>query len=241
MNYSPEAIDRIAAGYALGTLRGPARRRFERLCETLASVDAVRNAWQERLAALADRARAVDPAPGTWPAILRRLDLTQPGAQSGVLAFPQPRARKPFWQQFAVAASLAVLAGSLGWFMAQQSGRLSVSSAALSALVTDQGGRPLWRVTASAEGRRLNIAVVEGETVADDRSLELWALPRNGGAPVSLGLVPRTRAVSVALLEPQRLALLSADKLAVSLEPRGGSPTGAPTGPVLHVADLSRS
>ena len=84
------------------------------------------------------------------------------------------------------------------------------------------------------------IAVLGGETIAADRSLELWALPRNGSAPVSLGLIPRAQGLSVALLEPQRAALLAADKVAVSLEPRGGSPTGAPTGPVVHVADQSR-
>jgi anti-sigma-K factor RskA len=36
----------------------------------------------------------------------------------------------------------------------------------------------------------------------------------------------------------QRAALLAADKVAVSVEPSGGSPTGSPTGPVIIVASL---
>ena len=34
-------------------------------------------------------------------------------------------------------------------------------------------------------------------------------------------------------------ALLAADKVAVSVEPPGGSPTGSPTGPVIIVANLA--
>ncbi|MEO7774869.1 MAG: anti-sigma factor [Steroidobacteraceae bacterium] len=232
MNYTPETLDRLAAEYALGTLRGRARARFEALCEHIAVAATARDAWEERLAALVLRTRSVTPAASTWLAIVSALHI---GADP-VLAFPAQRVRRPLWQQFAVAASLAILAGTLGWFMAQQEGR----GPALTAVVSDAAGRPLWRVAASSDMRRLQITVLGGEAIADDRSLELWALPRDGAAPVSLGLVPRAAALSVALLEPQRAALLGADKVAVSLEPRGGSPTGAPTGPVLHVADVTR-
>jgi anti-sigma-K factor RskA len=71
------------------------------------------------------------------------------------------------------------------------------------------------------------------------RSFELWALP-DGGAPVSLGLLPAAGSVSRELSAAQRAALQSATKVAVSLEPAGGSRTGAPTGPVLYVAPLER-
>jgi anti-sigma-K factor RskA len=39
------------------------------------------------------------------------------------------------------------------------------------------------------------------------------------------------------LTEAQRAALLAASKVAISVEPEGGSTTGAPTGPVIIVAD----
>jgi anti-sigma-K factor RskA len=71
------------------------------------------------------------------------------------------------------------------------------------------------------------------------KSYELWGLP-DGGAPVSLGLLPASGEVRRDLVAAQRVALAASTKVAVSLEPAGGSPTGAPTGPVLYVAELQR-
>ena len=69
---------------------------------------------------------------------------------------------------------------------------------------------------------------------------ELWA-PPEGGAPVSLGLLPKTGEQRRVLTPAQQTALAGAKQIAVSLEPEGGSPTGAPTGPVLLVARPSAS
>jgi anti-sigma-K factor RskA len=69
---------------------------------------------------------------------------------------------------------------------------------------------------------------------------ELWALPE-GGAPVSLGVLPHTGERRVILTAAQRAALSNSKQIAVSLEPDGGSPTGAPTGPVLLVAPLAKA
>jgi anti-sigma-K factor RskA len=66
-----------------------------------------------------------------------------------------------------------------------------------------------------------------------NRSLELWSLPPQG-APRSLGLIAADKATVV-----QRGKVLDGTAaFAVSLEPAGGSPTGAPTGPVLYVGKL---
>ena len=44
----PDLLDRLAASYALGTLRGGARRRFETLAREHATVRAAALVWQTR-------------------------------------------------------------------------------------------------------------------------------------------------------------------------------------------------
>jgi len=55
---------------------------------------------------------------------------------------------------------------------------------------------------------------------------------------VSLGLMPKSGRATLQLNDTQRLALSRSRQVAISLEPLGGSPTGAPTGPVLFVTDI---
>jgi anti-sigma-K factor RskA len=71
-------------------------------------------------------------------------------------------------------------------------------------------------------------------TIAADRSLELWELPAGETRPRSLGVLPAagTRLVRAADAGPLT-------QLMISLEPRGGSPTGQPTGPVLYAGTLT--
>src|SRR5439155_7730591 len=74
MNYLlPERLERLAREYALGTLAGPARRRFERvLHQTPAAVRAV-GAWQERLGGLAATVPLMQPRDSVWRALEQRL------------------------------------------------------------------------------------------------------------------------------------------------------------------------
>ena len=57
---------------------------------------------------------------------------------------------------------------------------------------------------------------------------------------VSLGVLPDAGQLERTLNAAQRTALGNAAQVAVTLEPPGGSPSGAPTGPVLFVAALKR-
>jgi anti-sigma-K factor RskA len=56
---------------------------------------------------------------------------------------------------------------------------------------------------------------------------------------VSLGVIPKTGELHRALLS--RLPVATGRTLAVSLEPRGGSPSGKPTGPVVTSSALLRA
>ena len=105
------------------------------------------------------------------------------------------------------------------------------------AILGTDSAHPVWRLERRRALTALTIEVVGTVPPAAGKSYELWALPR-GGAPVSLGLLPGTGRAERTLSEPQRTALLAADKVAVSVEPLGGSPTGGPTGPIVIVTPV---
>lgn len=69
------------------------------------------------------------------------------------------------------------------------------------------------------------------------KSYELWMLPDDDGAPVSLALLPARGSVVVAFDARQQSILATTLTFAVSLE----SVDGAPTGPVVYTAPLVRS
>jgi anti-sigma-K factor RskA len=85
------------------------------------------------------------------------------------------------------------------------------------------------------DGRR---AILFSTTLSPgaSRDYELWVIPGPGAAPVPAGLVVRAEGVALGDFQAGALAR-GALALAVSAEPRGGSPTGAPTTVVL-VASL---
>jgi anti-sigma-K factor RskA len=74
MNYlDPELRDRLAAEYALGTLRGLARRRFERLLSGNAGLRDLVNEWELRVNLLAESAQVVEPPAHVWEQIAQRI------------------------------------------------------------------------------------------------------------------------------------------------------------------------
>lgn len=214
----PENLDLLAAEYVIGTLRGMARRAFDRRRAREPFVDRRVRAWEDRFALLTLRLAPVSPSPEVWAGIQRRI-----GA-----APTSP------WRALAAAlAAVAVL--GIGWIVWQQ-----LQPPQATAVVATEQGAALWRVELAARGDRLEVAAVGDIAVPADRARELWALPE-GGAPVSLGLLPASGRSRLALDDRQRAALAAAVNVAVSDEPEGGSPTGAPTGAVLYEAPLART
>jgi anti-sigma-K factor RskA len=216
---SPENLELLAAEFVLGALRGAARRRFERWRAADPFVERRVQAWEERLAGLALRLAPVAPSPRVWESIERRTG----GARGR-------------WRGLA-AAAVAIAVLGLGWFV-WQAERFAPPQA--SAVIADAGGVALWNVALAADGEHVEISAVGEVRYPEERSRELWALPPEA-APVSLGLMPASGTLRVALDDRQRAAIALAPNLAVSDEPEGGSPTGAPTGAVLYVAPLART
>jgi anti-sigma-K factor RskA len=217
-----ELVDRLAAEYVLGTLRGRARRRFERWLVS-PQVGEIVKAWEERLAGLEPRVDRVTPPANAWRGIENRLELRRLG-------------RQPAMRWMAIAASV-LLFGIIGFF-ALRTPEPPTLAATQKAFIQADPQTIYWRVELLGDNQELAVHVHVAHELEQGKALELWVLPAQGN-PVSLGLLPTSGDHHRALTAAQRAALAGAKQLAVSLEPAGGSPTGLPTGPVLHVAALA--
>jgi len=109
------------------------------------------------------------------------------------------------------------------------------------AVLLDNDQRPMMTADFDiADGRlvlRLNITPPRDFTV---NVLEVWLVAPDGERR-SLGIFPSERpGTTTALVLPHETAeVLAKAALAVSLEPKGGSTTGQPTGPVLFTGRLN--
>ncbi len=228
MRKTPERIERLAAEYVLGSLQGQARRRFERWMMEAAGVRREVWYWEQQLGNLSEMAPPKQPPKAVWQNIQQRL---WPEPLPGSDAAPGRGWLLGGWSLVATAAAL-VLALVLLQQPAPQPVRILTG-----AIVQAGSEAPLWVISEAAHEQRLSLRPVAAEAAAADKDYELWIVPEDG-QPLSLGVVPVGEVYRVTLDEAARKALGSSQTLAISLEPKGGSPTGAPTGPILHVTQL---
>jgi anti-sigma-K factor RskA len=219
---NPQLLDALARDYVVGTLHGRARARFARvLAASLPARRAVLD-WERRLAPLARAVPSAEPPPHVWHGIEAAIGRTL-------------RTRGAGWWP-ALAASLAALAILFGGLYLGQQPR--IDQPRYVSVITDQATGPVWLLQAfTAE---LRVSTVNPRPEPAGNSYELWMLPDGGLPPVSLGLIPGTGNAALPLSAQALAVLAQTMTLAVSLEPAGGSPTGAPTGPVIFTAPLLR-
>jgi anti-sigma-K factor RskA len=103
------------------------------------------------------------------------------------------------------------------------------------AVLADDKSAASMLVTFDPKNNKLTLQRVGNFQEADDRSLQLWALPPSGG-PKSLGVLGRDKLLRLTAGEAD---VREVPALAISLEPKGGVPSaGGPTGPVLFSGAL---
>lgn len=249
----PERLDHLASAYALGTLRGGARRRLEQLAREYPNIRAAVWTWQGRLSGMTELQTAVTPDAAVWTRIHNLVKADQEAeAMAKVRTSPsQPHRQRwsalTFWRAATAATVLtAVVAGVVSWSEFRHYGRevLSLQAQLQSqakvdrvAVLSDHNG-PALLATYDSTHQRLTLRRVGDYVEADDRSLQLWAV-RMGETPHSLGVLERADTTVIATATD---TLSQVPTLAVSLEPRGGvAGEKGPTGPVLFNGALLRA
>ena len=212
----PELRERLAAEYALGTLRGRARERLKRWMRDDPELRKAIQAWETRLAPMAQLVAPVEPPARVWRQVERQLESRTKSSWGKALG----------WMAAGAAAAMVAVAVLLPL--------QGDSTAAYVAVLSDpKTNRPVLVATAERADKVLRVNVLDPAIHVAGRSLELWALPQ-GGKPRSLGVLSNQERGALKLLAAADQALADVPALAISLEPAGGSPSGQPTGPVLY-------
>jgi len=221
MNYLNQELQHaLAAEYVLGTLRGRARARFQKLQLRYPELKQITHQWENHINSLGAQLKPVSPDPIVWEKVVARLDGVSPQiAASNVVKFQK---RANWWRSTTIFAAAA--------------------SILLAVLLLNPQSPEIFspeRVTvvqnAEVFSQTIDIKTTELVDVKAQNDYELWMVPSNGNAPISLGLLPQQGQATLAKID--QFDTLKIAALAVSLEPLGGSPTGAPS-EVLYVSEL---
>jgi anti-sigma-K factor RskA len=233
-------LDMLAAEYVLGTLSSAERAAFEHRLSGDAEAKRAVEDWTRRLSPLAAAVEEIEPPAQLWNKIEQNLQEMRhrhagpaaPLAANGNLAANLHRSVRRWQVAFAAATALAA---SLAAFVVYQ-GRLSVEAPqSYVAIVGKTGERPALIVNVDPVSNSAYVIPIATET-PEGHSLELWFIG-DGEKPKSMGLL-KGQAYRFSL--PTRARIEKA-ALAVSVEPAGGSPAGAPTGPVIYSGQLVKS
>lgn len=213
----------LVAEYALGLLEGDERNTVAHRIATEPSLAADLRVWRTRLATLDSEFAEVAVPVGVLPRLETRLFGSEPARSGGwwnSLAL---------WRGFtAAAAAIAVVAVGINLM---QPPRLDPQMFAnqLVAALSEQGSNVSFVALYNPMTGSVRLTTLSGAAVPD-KDYELWAI-QGANAPVSMGVVPMGR--SDMKMPPMPAEFGEGTVLAVTLEQKGGSPTGAPQGPIV--------
>jgi anti-sigma-K factor RskA len=246
-----------AAEYVLGTLDPAERAEAQALISSDPAFAALVRDWEGRLGELHALADSVEPPAAVWDAITAKLPQTEQAAPIRLPEIPPPRPLPPNvielgrrmarWRT--VAAVTGTMAAVFALFIVTSTVAPTVLPDALRptprvivqvtereapppprfvAVLQRDAASPAFILTVDIANRSLTVRRVTAER-EPGKSYELWLVSNKFPAPRSLGVVGGGEFTQTGNLTPYDPATISDATFAVSLEPEGGSPTGAPS------------
>jgi anti-sigma-K factor RskA len=218
--------DILAAEFALGLLDPPEAEAVQMRARTDAPLSLRIAWWRDQLAPLSREAE-VSPPTGVWPRIEARL-----GANDN----PKNAARPWQWATAGMGAVAAVLLA----VVVLRPAPLPVTPAGPPPMVASIMGERGTAVAVSIDDSRGTMRITPVLLDAGKGDAELWVIPVGETVPVSMGVVD-ARNVSVHEVGKRLPLLAPGATFAISIEAKGGSPTGKAQGPIVATGKIFRS
>jgi anti-sigma-K factor RskA len=236
-------LEALAMDHALGGGSRAERKAAELRLLSDPEFRAAVERWQVMLAPLDDVTPGIAPPPSVWAGIAGEIE---PPPRR---AAPQPAVSGGWWNSVGLWRGLAVagpvLAAVAVAVLVQPDAvapgvpATVAGGPALVATLADADGRPLIAAAFDPASGQVRFAPVAASDEATGGKVpELWVI-EGKNPPRSLGVIDIAAGRSQAIPRDRLAGLKPGAILAISIEPTGGSPTGAPTGPVIATGKLS--
>lgn len=228
---NPEVFERLAMSYALGTLQGQARQRFERLLDHHFYLRAVTNAYQQQFSGLVELIPPVEPPARVWRRLEHELGL--PAKRKAARAQKQP-----FWKlwQWPVTAFATLL---LGFFLAPVINPPKAQVENYVAVLESDHQVPMAYVKVAHADMQLSVKVMDDMPVPEGMELVLWCVPKKEGMPLlRMGTIASNDGMQMPIDKATWKDMDHIEKLAISAEPMDHPDAKEPMGEVMYTGPL---
>jgi anti-sigma-K factor RskA len=225
----PDGDSVLVAEYVLGLLPEAERTSLRARIKVEPSLQGDLRFWRSRLASL-DVEFAETPAPASvWPRIEQRLFTGQ--------------AKDGFWNSLALwrsvaAGALAVAAIAVAINVTTPKVDPQAFAAELVAALHAEGSNVSFVALYNRSSGELRITPLSGDQPTD-KDYELWAI-EEGQAAKSMGVIAANARNDVTIAPDILIDFGEGTTLAVTLETKGGSPTGVAQGPIVALGKATQ-
>ena len=212
----------LVAEFVLGLLEGEERARMALRIASDPTLRAEQQRWQQQFSGLDGEFAEVAPPRGVLDRVEARLHGTA--------------RRTPWWDSLALwrglaAGGFAVAVVAVGFSLLQPRPSPQDVANQLVAALREEGSSVSFVALYNPATGSVRLTALSGDAVPD-KDFELWAI-EGSDAPVSMGVISVDQRVERPVPQSVLSGFGAGTILAVTLEPKGGSPTGGPTGPIV--------
>ncbi|OZG74370.1 hypothetical protein BTA51_04990 [Hahella sp. CCB-MM4] len=221
----PELQDRLASSYVVGTMRGKARSRFEKIMGERPDIAKRVRQWEDKMQPLHEATKPLSPQKRTWSRITAAINHTSDQVIEKLLS------KLRFYKYLSAAAlSIALVIGVVSVSTVITSPAV-VSPTGINyvAVLEDTNAQAIMVATLKKTDRLLSFDILKKPQVPDNTTLQLWAVSREDGSTASLGVLELKGHVEKNLTKPEWALIKNAEHLIVSIESAGGSSNGLPS------------
>lgn len=230
---NPEVFEQLAIEYAVGSMTGRARKRFEVLMDTHFYLRATVDAYENKFANLVELLPDEKASDRVWNNIEAHIKTSTPQEEKAAWW------KSSFIKQGFGLAVMALIVSAVLLFN-PMTDHTSVATA-YSAVLESDSNVPMAVTKIQKSDMKLSIDIMKKVEIADDMELTLWCHPKDGGMPMKMGTISKTGKTEIKISKEEWQNMKDVGLLAISVEHKNGSTINKPTGKVILKGQLNLS